>query len=117
MNPFKKAAIDAVKRNGRDMPYTSITRTVDKILGTVVETKVDYTIRCYPRSVKASQYSFPDLIGKEVVTFYLAVDGLPFQPKVNDTIKLDGKVFTIRHYDFHEAHGENCLFKLTGATG
>lgn len=117
MNLFKKAAIDAVNRNGRILTYTEITRTVDKITGKVIENKVDFPVKMYPRSVKATQYNFPDLIGKEVITFYLAVNSLPFTPKMNDVITKDGKIFTIRFYDFHEAHGENCLYKITGATG
>ena len=117
MNPFKRAAIAAVKRNGRDLTYTSIERIVDKINGTVTEVNTDRVLRIYPKSIRASQYNFPDLVGKEVVTFYLAVDGLGFKPKVNDTILLNGEVFTIRYYDFHEAAGENCLYRLTGATG
>lgn len=114
MNPFMKAAVNAVKRNGKDLVYTSIEKVVDKINGTVVETKVDRTLRIYPKSVKVNQYNYPDLIGKDVITFYLANYNLGFAPKVNDVINYNNKKYAIRSYDFHEAHGENCLYRITG---
>lgn len=115
MNPFMKASIAAVKRNGRPIVYTSIETVVDKITGSVVQVKTPRTLIMYPKSVKVNQFNFPDLIGKDVVIFYLVNYNLDFTPKVNDTISLNGKTFTVRSYDFHEAHGENCLYRITGA--
>lgn len=115
MNPFMKAAIAAVKRNGRVIPYTVIERVVDKVTGKVIEVKTVKNPTMYPKSVKVNQFNYPDLIGKDVVIFYLANSELDFTPKVNDTISLNGKTFVVRSYDFHEAHGENCLYRITGA--
>lgn len=117
MNPFLKAAVAAVNRNGRMMTFVQIERVVDKIKGTTVEVTTEHQVKMYPKSVKVNQYNFPDLIGKDVITFYLPNHGLSFKPKVNDTILMDGKKYTVRQWDFHEAQGVNCLYRITGATG
>lgn len=117
MNAFLKAAVAAINRNGRVINFTQIERVVDKIQGTVVEQKTTYPVKMYPKHIRASQYNFPDLIGKNVITFYLANYELGFTPKVNDTVEFDSKIFTVRYFDFHEAHGQNCLYRITGATG
>ena len=116
MNPFMKAAINAVNRNGRNLSYFNISTVVDKIKGTVSAVKTEKVLKIYPKSVKVTQYNYPDLIGKSVIVFYLANFNLGFTPKPNDEISYNGKIYIIRSYDFHEAHGENCLYRLTGVS-
>lgn len=115
MNPFLRSSKMFVARHGKVIPYVTIERTVDKITGKVIETKVTHSPTMYPKSVKVNQYNYPDLIGKDVIIFYLANDGLGFTPKVNDTIVFNGKNYVVRSYDFHEAMGINCLYRITGA--
>ena len=117
MNPFLSSAVRLIKLHGKVIPYTSITRTIDKVLGTVVETKTTYNWVMYPKSVKVNQYNYPDLVGKNVIIFYLANNALAVTPKVNDTITFNGQTFVVRSLDFHEARGENCVYRITGATG
>lgn len=115
MNQFMKASERLIHRHGRPIVYTQIQKVVDKIQGTVVQTKTNHTVRMYPKSVKVSQYNYPDLIGKSVVIFYVVVKDVSFTPAMNDSITLDGKVYTVRSYDSHEALGENCVYRITGA--
>lgn len=115
-NQFLASSKFFVARHGKPMPYTSIERVVDKVSGKVIEVKTEFTPIMYPKSVKVNQYNYPDLIGKDVIIFYLAADPLNgFIPKVNDTILFNGKKFIVRSYDSHEALGVNCLYRITGA--
>ena len=116
MNQFLAASIRAVNRHGKMMTYKSISRVVDKITGKVITSTVAHSVKMYPKSVVVNQYNYPDLIGKSVVIFYLVNQDLGFTPVVNDTITIDGRVFTVRSYDFHEALGMNCLYRITGAS-
>ncbi len=116
MNPFMKASVTLIHRHGRPLKYTTIRNVVDKIQGTTVQTKEDFMLTMYPKSVKVNQMNYPDLIGKSVVIFYLVAQDITFTPAMNDTIVLNGKTYTVRSYDFHEALGENCVYRITGAT-
>jgi len=116
MNPFLRSSKMFVARHGKSIPYVTIERVIDKITGKVTEVKTTHSPIMYPKSVKVNQYNYPDLIGKDVIIFYLANDeALGFTPKVNDTILFNGKSFVVRSYDFHEALGINCLYRITGA--
>ncbi len=107
----------ALDRHGQSLPYSTITRTVDDILGTVTETATNVTLKIYPEPVQANQYNFPTLVGKTVVQFYLAADGLAFAPKVSDEITYQGEVYRINSYQAFTAHGKTILYKLLGVKG
>ena len=107
----------ALQRHGTDLPYTTITRVVDEIEGTVIETPTSYTIRMYPKQVQTSQYNFPTLVGKQVVMFYVLASSLTVVPKPSDEITYNGDVYRINSYQSHFAQGQVVLYKLLGVKG
>lgn len=107
----------ALQRHGADLPYSTITRTVDPIEGSVTEVITNVTLRIYPEPLQASQYNFPALVGKQTVMFYLAADGLTFTPKPSDEITYQGEVYRINSYQSFTAHGKTILYKLLGVKG
>ena len=107
----------ALQRHGMDLPYSTITRTVDSIEGTVTEVITNVTLRIYPEPLQVNQYNFPTLVGKQTVMFYLAADGLTFTPKPSDEITYLGEVYRVNSIQAHTAHGKTILYKLIGVKG
>ena len=107
----------ALQRHGMDLPYSTITRTVDSIEGTVTEVITNVTLRIYPEPLQATQYNFPTLVGKQTVMFYLAANGLTFTPKPSDEITYLGEVYRVNSIQAHTAHGKTILYKLVGVKG
>lgn len=113
MNRFLMSAIKMIARHGIDMQYKSITKgAYNPETGTPAVTATIYTLRMYPKQEQATQYNFPDLVGKEVITFYLA-HFTGFTPKVQDEITYKTKVYRVQALDEHFASGELCLYRLT----
>jgi len=107
----------ALERHGQSLPYSTITRTIDPILGSASESVTSVTLKIYPEPLSVNQYNFPDLVGKTVVQFYLAADGLTFTPKVSDEITYQSEVYRINSYQAFTAHGKTILYKLLGVKG
>ena len=107
----------ALQRHGADLPYSTITRTVDSIEGTVTEVITSVTLRIYPEPLQVNQWNFPTLVGKQTVMFYLAADGLTFTPKPSDEITYLGEVYRVNSIQAHTAHGKTILYKLIGVKG
>ena len=107
----------ALQRHGMDLPYSTITRTVDPIEGTVTEVITNVTLRIYPEPLQVNQYNFPTLVGKQTVMFYMAADGLTFTPKPSDEITYLGEVYRVNSIQAHTAHGKTILYKLIGVKG
>ena len=107
----------ALQRHGMDLPYSTITRTVEPIEGTVTEVITNVTLRIYPEPLQVNQYNFPTLVGKQTVMFYLAADGLTFTPKPSDEITYLGEVYRVNSIQAHTAHGKTILYKLIGVKG
>lgn len=104
----------ALQRHGQNLSYSTIARVVDPIEGTVTETLTTSSLRIYPKPVQVNQYNYPTLVGKTVVQFYLAADGLTFTPKPSDEITYQGEVYRINSYQNFTAHGKIILYKLLG---
>lgn len=107
----------ALQRHGQDLPYSTITRVVDPVEGTVTETLTTSTLRIYPEPMQATQWNFPTLVGKQTIMFYLAADGLTFTPKPSDEITYQGEVYRVNSFQTFTAHGKTILYKLLGVKG
>lgn len=112
---FFNAALSAVKRNGIDLVYNVITSGVYNVeLGKSTTTSQAYTKRMYPKQVVANQYNYPNLVGKEIIEFYLVNDNLGFVPKPDDTIEYKSQKYRISQVREHFADGMVVLYKLIG---
>lgn len=107
----------ALQRHGQALAYSTITRVVDPIEGTVTETLTTSTLRIYPEPMQANQWNFPTLVGKQTIMFYLAADGLAFTPKPSDEITYQGEVYRVNSFQAFTAHGKTVLYKLLGVKG
>ena len=112
-----RSTIRALQRHGTDLAYSTSTRVVDDIEGTVTESKTSSTLRMYPEPIQVNQWNFPTLVGKSVVQFYLAANGLTFTPKPSDEITYLGDTYRVNSFQAYTAHGKTVLYKLIGVKG
>lgn len=113
MNLFLKATIDSINLHGETYTYTSVaTGVYDIETGKSVNTSTNYSVAMYKKHIKASQYNFPNLVGKDSAMFYLANNNLAFAPKPNDKI-IDGvSVYVVDSFYEHRAKGSVVLLKI-----
>lgn len=106
---FLAASVNAINRQGVNVTYRTVTEgAYDVNTGTVTNVESDITVKAYPREIIATQYNFPNLIGKRLVEFYVANPTLVVNP--NDKIVFGTDVFTVLKYRSHFANGQVCLF-------
>ena len=112
-NRFLLASIDAIKRNGALCTYKKVQTGIYNVeTGSVANTEVDYQVYTYKKHIKSSQYSYPNLIGKDSGVFYLANDNLAFVPAPKDKILWEGNTYVVDSYEAHMAHNQVVLYKV-----
>ncbi len=113
MNRFLASSKHLIGRQGLDLKYTAITSVTDPVTRLTTKQKVDFIHRMYPKQLIANQFNFPNLIGKEAITFLLANDSLGHAVKVNDEITYKNQVYGVVSVQETVAYGEIVLFKIT----
>ena len=111
-NQFLRATKEAIQRNGVSVNYKKVgVQSYDPSTGLVTSDSTQYSIMSYPRHIRASQWYFPDLIGKDAIQFYIAGDQL-FTPDVKDSIIYDSVEYKIESIQKHFAAGQVCLYRI-----
>lgn len=112
-NDFLRAAANAIKRHGRSLTYRRVqTSGVDLNTGGVSTTFTDHSVTAYKKQIRATQFNFPSLVGKEVVQFYVLATDLTFAPKIKDKITDGSFTYTIDSFQSHEAMGQTILYRI-----
>lgn len=115
-NRFLAASIDAIKRNGALCTYTKVAiGTYNVELGSVTNTETNYSVWTYKNHIKANQYSYPTLIGKDAGIFYLANDALVFTPSPKDKILWNGQTYVVDSSESHMAHNQVVLYRVVAS--
>ena len=118
MNPFIASALKLINRNGFSCTYVVVTEGTYNIeTSSVTTTETNHTVTMYDKHIRANQYNYPDLIGKNSSIFYLANSGISFQPKVNDKIVRGSETFTVQTIVKYHARGELVFYKLIAVKG
>lgn len=114
MNKFLVSTKNQIKQNGLVCSYKSITTgTYDVNTSSVTNTETTYSVTLYPKHITANAYKYPNLVGKDIVMFYLANHSLGFTPKDNDVIIYNSKSYKVVSLQSHFALGEVVLYRLT----
>jgi hypothetical protein len=113
MNPFMKSTKRAIDRNGKDCTLIKVTEgELDTNTMTASNTEVSHSCRMFKNHLKANQFHFPNLIGKDAAEFYLCNWQLTFVPEVKDKIVYDTKTYVIDSINENHAGGELVLYRL-----
>lgn len=112
-NAFLKITKDAINRHGQACVYTKVSSgAYDVATGGSTATVTTYNIKAYKKHVRANQFNFPNLIGRETAMFYIASDSLTFEPKPKDKISDGSKTFVIDSVQSHVALGQVILYRV-----
>lgn len=115
MGTFLQVTTALIAQHGLALDYTQhVTGTYDVALGSAPITSTTTALTMYPRQIEATTYNYPDLIGKELVMFYLAA-GAGVTPKLNDTISYKSKTFKVSKIKEHMVDGAVVLYKIIAA--
>jgi hypothetical protein len=118
MSHFIKAAKELIYPNGISITYSSVTTgAYDVESGSVTSTTVETTLKAFPKTLKTSQYSYPNLIGKNVSEWLVVAPDLPSTPKPLDKILKGTEVHTVETYSEHVAEGQLVLYKIIAVKG
>lgn len=109
---FEQAVITFIQRHGVPIVYKKIQEgTYDPSVGMSVNTETLVNLKSYPKQIKANQYNYPNLIGKEVVLFYVKFDPT-LAISNSDWIVYNTKTYKIDSYSEHSANGNILVYKI-----
>ena len=108
----------ALAQHGKVATYKRISASVYNIeTGINTNTTSSFSITMYKKHIKATQYNYPNLIGKDIAMFYIASDSLSFLPAIKDEIVFDSVSYIVDSYVEHAAQGQVVLFKIIAVRG
>lgn len=117
MNKFLRASKAAIKRNGEPCVYKKITTGVyDVETSSVSSTEQSYNALAFREVVSATQYNYPNLVGKEVLKVYLQGDEA-FSPSPDDKVIFGSDEFTVKMNQAYRAGSQICLHILICSRG
>ena len=115
---FLRITINAILRHGSNCSYIAVAEGAYNVeTGSVTNTETTYAVRMYKKHINASQYSYPDLVGKDAAMFYLANSNLGFTPTVRDKLVFNGVTYMIDSIQEHVAQGVVALYRIIALKG
>jgi hypothetical protein len=118
MDRYLSITSRAISEHGKNCTYTIVTEgAYDIETGSTTNTETAYTVRMYKKHIRASQYNFPNMIGRDSALFYLANNNLSFVPAPKDKITIDAVTYTVDSVTEHAADGLVILYKILTVKG
>jgi hypothetical protein len=118
MDKYLAIVLKAIGLHGKNCSYTIVTEGTYNIeTGSTTNTESSYSVKMYKKHIRASQYNFPNMIGRDSALFYLANSKLTFTPKATDKITFDGTTYTVDSVTEHAADGSIILYKILTVKG
>jgi len=118
MNQFLVAAKRAVNQHGLTSSYISVQEGAYNIeTGSTTNTETTYSVKMYKKHIRASQYNYPNLIGRDAGIFYLVNDSLAFVPSVRDKIVYGTDTYQVDSIQSHVALGAVVLYRIVAVKG
>lgn len=115
MQNFLRLTKQAIDRHGISVTLKTISAPVyNHLTGQATSEETAYVIKSYPRQVVANQYNMPNMLGKELIDFYISGSDLyGLQPKTNDKINFNSADYTILRVKEHRAENTVLLYIVT----
>lgn len=118
MDKYLEIAVRAINTQGKTCSYTKVTEgSYDIETGSTTNTETSYSVKMYKKHIRATQYNFPNMIGRDSALFYLANNSLSFVPANKDKITFDSVTYTIDSITEHAADGLVILYKILTVKG
>ena len=114
MNQFLTSAKQLVNLHGESCTYTQVTNgAYDVETGSSTTTEVSTTVRAYRKHIRATQFSYPNLIGKNAVLIYLVADSIVGHPTNDDKITFGTETYQVDQWQSHTALGQVVLYRIS----
>jgi hypothetical protein len=118
MDRYLSITLKAINQHGKNCTYSVVTEGEYNIeTGATVNTETAYAVKMYKKHIRASQYNFPNMIGRDSALFYLANNALAFVPAPKDKITIDTVTYTVDSVTEHAADGLVILYKILTIKG
>lgn len=118
MDRYLSITLKAINQHGRDCTYSIVTEgEYDIETGTTTNTETAYSVKMYKKHIRASQYNFPNMVGRDSALFYLANNKLNFVPSAKDKITIGAVTYTVDSVTEHSADGLVILYKILTVKG
>lgn len=118
MSEYIRVARTAISTHGRLMTFKSVSEPAyDVETGTTTASETSYSVTGYRKHIKASQYNYPNLIGKDAAMFYFVTSDLAVKPKAQDIITDNGADYKVESTQEHEANGVSIIIKVIAVKG
>ena len=113
MNKYLRAALQQINLHGQVCSYAVVQEgAYDVETGSNSNTETSYSVKMYKKHIRATQYNYPNLVGRDVAMFYLVNYNLAFTPAVRDKITLGFDTYTVDSIQSHAAEGAVVLFRI-----
>lgn len=118
MNKYLEITLRAINTHGNICNFTAVIEGAYNVeTGSTTNTETSYSIKMYKKHLRATQYNFPNMVGKDSALFYLANNGLAFTPKIKDKITINSVTYTVDSITEHSADGLVVLYKILAVKG
>ena len=118
MGQFQQTVNSRIAAHGLNISYIVLVEGGYNVeTGTNTNTENTYVVKAYPKNAKATQYSNPNLIGKQIVEFLISQEELIVTPSNTDKIIYKGTAYTVDSYKEVTAEGSVVLLKVLAVKG
>lgn len=118
MNQFLVETKKFILSNGSSCTYKVVQEGSYNVeTGGTTNTETSHTVTMYKKHIRANQYNYPNLVGKDAAMFYLANDSISFTPAVRDKINFSGVEYSIDSIQEHSALGQVVLYRIIAVKG
>ena len=113
MNQFLSLAKQAINAHGESCTYIKVaTGSYDVDTGTVTNSEISNSVIAYRKHIRANQYHYPNLVGKDAIIVYITADSIVGLPSVNDKFTFGSTTYTISSVQEHRALNELVLYRI-----
>jgi hypothetical protein len=118
MDRYLSITLKAINQHGKSCTYSVVTEGSYNIeTGSTTNNETAHTVKMYKKHIRASQYNFPNMIGRDSALFYLANHALTFVPAPKDKITINAVTYTVDSVTEHSADGLVILYKILTVKG
>jgi hypothetical protein len=118
MNQALNATAQLIVLHGESCVYTKVIEgTYNVATGSMTNTETTFNIKGYRKHLRATQFNYPNLVGRESIMFYMLPDAAIGIPAVQDKVTFGTDVFTVDSVQSHIGWGLVCLYRLVCVKG
>lgn len=113
MNAFLAAVNRQINRHGIVAQLVKVVEGIyDAETLTTTNTETSYNLKLFKNHLRATQYNYPNLVGKDAAEFYMSGSDTSIKPETKDKIVYAGETFTIDSVKENWALGALCMYQI-----